>query len=1484
MTINCPHPRPKLNLPGYTPPRYSWQPPTFLPSSSLADLSRALTEQFRGVYAVLQQVGQRRTVVPLIEDINARAGQVIVGVGAGQVIRLPLGGDGELGQIGVVLTDVSSPVTIVNPDGTTQTLGTAGAYDFVSGLTDTYQTNPGGTVLGGGIPTDRLLGRDSAGTGAFESISVTGGLEFSGSLSIRIADLGVSTAKIAASAVTNAKLANMAAGRLKGVQVDGATGDPQDLTGAEVSELTRRTTIQTVSGVSGTLDIQLNDDTTVLLIRTTGDATLRTLETSTISDQGREIVIEHDRLSGTGTLTIPHNSAGTYSRFFNPDTSDLYLGQTTCLTVRFRSGFWRPQGSASRGFVFPGAPIYDVMRPPYNAVGNGIADDTAAINAAIAAANAVAGTIYLGNRHLISGALTPVTRDAIFIRGRGARGDGTLITVTGATPYNVFTFDTVKDCGLADVFIEAPGTWASRGLGVFIDDCFRTRIERVEITDTYGGIEIYASVITEIIDTYLSDTLGPYGFYAYGSAADGENHALRFVNCATGGNLGGTIAWYKQGSESHTFELINCGALEGGYGLYVADDTPYTDSSPRFTRCLNFQADHCQTAGIYLVAGATASFTHCFITSTIGGNAFHVTSGYSGNWELNGGMLHATAGNGAYIQGDHWSITGVQIGNIDAGFDMIKVDSGSTDFSITGCTLGDIFGDNSSAAYGINLHSTCDRFTISGNRIIGNDTGAINNPAGPATSRVIQGNTPTSVNTVRIDEIETMTAGTVIGKQVDAATGRPVALSGAEQAENWRRATIQTVSGVSGTLDILLNDDTTVLLIRTTADATLRSLGDGLATAGREIVIEHDRLSGSGNLTIQHNGGTPTYSAFFNPDTTNIVLGQTTCCTVRLRSGFWRPQGGAQLRIRDADYGDITVSSSGATWTIDNDVVTDAKLRNSAAVSVIGRSANSTGDPADIAAAADDRLLARTASSLAFQQLTNGMVPTNTIGLDKLANIAVGTVLGRQIDAGSTGAVVALTGAEQGENFRTNTRQTVSVSGTQDIALNDDTTILVLQLTADTTLRSLNSTATGDGRLIRIEHDSGAFTLTIQHNGATPTFSPFFNPNLADIQIMRGAILTVRSRSGFWRPEHPGGQMRVRKNSTGTVFNRGRINLIEGTGVTLTVADDSTNDEVDVTVAASLVGVTDGDKGDITVTASGATWTVDTNIAKTWTGVHRHDTYVQFGDNTGLPGAGDIRKGTGADLVVNAAANLVLNADTTSGTVDVNGSAIQFDAAASGAPVKTGQLLVFRNQSGTNAYSVQADEVGLYASNTHNGTLRWKDGAGGDWRIGYGVQDVISALTTRTNSTTPLTLASYTIAALELASPGACFCFRGAIQCARGSTATAVNVTLEFRVAGTQRFANASTALNTTNGFTGMAIIEGYFSVLGTGAAAAYTVVGSGWSQTANNTPAIIQPVPSIALTIDTTAAQTIDIRAFFSAAVANTSFTQVMGSIQRVF
>jgi hypothetical protein len=90
------------------------------------------------------------------------------------------------------------------------------------------------------IATDRLIGRDTAGSGNPEEISLATSLEFTGSGGIQrsaltgdvTASAGSNTTTIANDVVSNTKLANMAQDTIKG-RVTASTGDPEDLTAAQ---------------------------------------------------------------------------------------------------------------------------------------------------------------------------------------------------------------------------------------------------------------------------------------------------------------------------------------------------------------------------------------------------------------------------------------------------------------------------------------------------------------------------------------------------------------------------------------------------------------------------------------------------------------------------------------------------------------------------------------------------------------------------------------------------------------------------------------------------------------------------------------------------------------------------------------------------------------------------------------------------------------------------------------------------------------------------------------------------------------------------------------------------------------------------------------------------------------------------------------------------------------------------------------------------
>jgi hypothetical protein len=1124
---------------------------------------------------------------------------------------------------------------------------------------------------------------------------------------------------------------------------------------------------------------------------------------------------------------------------------------TSASTVDFRS----------LSAIFPGAVIYDVMAYPFNAVGNGIADDTAPLNAAIAAAVARPGIIYLGERIRTVGPVSGLANSNIIIRGRGPFNGGTIWTAQLAAGQTLCTI-TGQYSGIENVWID--GLFAATDTVAIRMTTFRGMLRDLVITRFGGGIDFENSVACKAERIVVTDSYGPWGIRAHGTGG-GHNHDTLLFTCVCGtgyplaiigdprvwapstayivGNLAtangaiwqcstsGTSAgagtgpsglpttnpgtvhttavadgtaqwvfamadndWYLHESFAHTFQTVNCGALQGGRGLAIRDTT---GDIPLFSRHYNLQVDH-TLDGVIAASGGDVELHTPLIISVLRGSALTLETPVN-DWRIVNASIFGILLAGIRINGaSDGLIDGASIAVIGGGApntrDGIEVLGSASNLVITGCRAGAAESGPTNARYGLSIAAGSDNYAVVGNTFVGNLTGSILNTPGRSSTRAVLNNVPDV----------TITAGSFWGLQTDATSPAvPLEITGVEARENLRRDTIQTVSGVSGTLDIQLADDTTVLLIRTTADATLRTLESSTNhDGGREVVIEHDRLSGSGNLTIAHNTA-GTYQAFFNPDTAPVVMGQTTCCTVRLRLGFWRPQSGAQLRLRDADYGDITVTVGGSVWTIDNDVVTNAKLRDSAALSVIGRGANSTGDPADISAvAASGAVLRESGSALSFgtvvaaglasDSVTTVKILDANVTLAKMANLTQGRAIGRQCDAG-TGVPVSLTGQEQAENFRRETVQTESgVSGTLDILLANDTTVLLIRTSGDATLRTLSdASGLGGGREIIIEHDrlSGTGNLTIAHNTAG-TYATFFNPNTAAIVLGQTTSLNVRLRGGFWRPQ---GSVGVRvpdadygdvtvstvgtvwtidndvvsdaklrdsvalsvigrsANSTGdpadiagtassdAVLRVSGTALGFGTVATAGLADDSvtnakaadmatahfkarvtagTGDPEDITgtqattlldaFTSALKGLapasgggtanflradgtwtapaslTDGDKGDITVSSSGAVWTVDANIAKTWTGAHSFTgathtvaatgAVVMAGDaDTSLAsvtgglalGAGHIvvspNVGNG-DVVINATSGVAINAHAATPVTGATLGAIELTA------------------------------------------------------------------------------------------------------------------------------------------------------------------------------------------------------------------------------
>jgi hypothetical protein len=292
--------------------------------------------------------------------------------------------------------------------------------------------------------------------------------------------------------------------------------------------------------------------------------------------------------------------------------------------------------------------------------------------------------------------------------------------------------------------------------------------------------------------------------------------------------------------------------------------------------------------------------------------------------------------------------------------------------------------------------------------------------------------------------------------------------------------------------------------------------------------------------------------------------------------GTWAvPAGGGG--VSDGDKGDITVTASGATWTIDNTVVSNAKLATVATATLKGRTTAGTGAPEDLTATQATAILNAVVGDSGSGG-TKGLAPAPAAGDAAAAKF---------LKADGTWAVPA------GGGGGTPGGSTTQVQYNNAGAFGGVTGFTYISSSA--TLAFAPSSVASPGQLTLAAPASSSGSP-----GADAVLRGGAGPAGGSVIITGGAAASGASgdavlEGGFGSTN---GKVLLRTNATERlrITSAGGVSFgSSGTGYGSSGQVLTSNGDAPPSFQTAG-GVSDGDKGDITVTASGATWTIDNTV------------------------------------------------------------------------------------------------------------------------------------------------------------------------------------------------------------------------------------------------------------------------------------------------
>lgn len=318
--------------------------------------------------------------------------------------------------------------------------------------------------------------------------------------------------------------------------------------------------------------------------------------------------------------------------------------------------------------------------------------------------------------------------------------------------------------------------------------------------------------------------------------------------------------------------------------------------------------------------------------------------------------------------------------------------------------------------------------------------------------------------------VDLASAGAITGTLpvANGGTGLATITSGALMTGAGAGSVVPVGPGTTGQIPI--SNGATIAMTTMGTDATITSAGaltiaNNAVTLAKMADIATDRLIG------RDTAGTG------DPETITVSGGLE-----------WTGTGGIQ---RSALTGDVTATAGSNATTIAANAVTDAKFRQSAGLSVVGRASNTTGNVADITSTFDNQVFLRNGTSLVFGTVATAGITNNAVDNTKLRDSTSCSIIGR---TGNTPGDPADIAASNGYFLGRRNDQLTFLYPNVYLSKSADYTVIasdsagVVNMSASGAARTVTLTAAatlGSGFVITVKKsDSSTNTVTIDPNAS----------------------------------------------------------------------------------------------------------------------------------------------------------------------------------------------------------------------------------------------------------------------------------------------------------------------------------------------------------------------------------------------------------------